>query len=155
VALDEVVGRALLDHPTTPSVVLEIDEDTPRVLADPGLLERVMANLIANACRFSPPDRVVTVRAEPLVTAEAFASGASPGTVRVLVVDHGGGVPSSSWEEMFVPFQRLGDQHASGGVGLGLAIARGFMDAMGGSVAPQQTPGGGLTMVVSLPVAAS
>ena len=56
---------------------------------------------------------------------------------------------------MFQPFQRIVDHHGSGeGVGLGLAIARGFVEAMRGELAVEDTPGGGTTMVISLPVAA-
>jgi two-component system sensor histidine kinase KdpD len=55
---------------------------------------------------------------------------------------------------MFVPFQRLGDTDNTTGVGLGLALSRGLTEAMGGTLEPEETPGGGLTMVVSLPAAA-
>jgi two-component system, OmpR family, sensor histidine kinase KdpD len=54
---------------------------------------------------------------------------------------------------MFAPFQRLGDTDNTTGVGLGLALSRGLTEAMGGSLTPQETPGGGLTMIVSLPSA--
>src|SRR6185312_5815983 len=111
-------------------------DDLPLVLADAGLLERVVANLVHNACRFSPPDRAVQVRART-------GTGTS---VLLDVVDHGPGVAPEHRAEMFLPFQRLGDHDSATGVGLGLAIARGFTEAMGGTITPSTTSGGGLTM---------
>jgi two-component system sensor histidine kinase KdpD len=73
--------------------------------------------------------------------------------VELRVVDHGRGLPKRATESVFTPCQRLGDRDASGGLGLGLSVARGFVDAMGGSIRAEDTPGGGLTIVVSLPVA--
>jgi two-component system sensor histidine kinase KdpD len=69
------------------------------------------------------------------------------------VVDRGPGVPETGWDSMFIPFQRLGDHTSHGGLGLGLAVAKGFTEAMGGQLRPSPTPGGGLTMTVSLPLA--
>src|SRR2546421_5292960 len=136
VALDEVVARAV-----PAGVRIAVGDDLPLVRADPGLLERVVANLVSNAVRAS--DRVVV---------DAVAA---PSTVDLRVVDHGRGVPVGDRERMFAPFQRLDDRTADGGLGLGLAIARGFTEAMGGRLTPADTPGGGLTMTVTLPRAAS
>ena len=140
-ALDEVVSRALLDH-RGGAVRNDVPDDLPLVLVDPGLLERVVANLVENAVRYSPPDGRVRV-------------GARSDGRRVLlqVVDHGPGVPRERWGRMFVPFQRLTDTRPDGGLGLGLAIAAGFTEAMGGSLDPSDTAGGGLTMTLTLPVA--
>jgi two-component system sensor histidine kinase KdpD len=113
------------------------------VYADGALLERVVGNLLVNAAAYSPPDAPCAVR----------ASVNGDGKVSIAVVDHGPGVPSASWSDMFRPFQRLGDNHNDTGVGLGLAIAQGFTDAMGATITPSDTPGGGLTMTVTLPVA--
>jgi two-component system sensor histidine kinase KdpD len=135
VAVDEIVARALLHAGA--NVMTSIDDALPLVLADPGLLERVVANLVDNAIRAS--DRV-TVRAS-----------ASPSTVDVQVVDRGDGIPAGDRDRIFAPFQRLDDRTAGGGLGLGLAIVRGFTEAMGGTVVPSDTPGGGLTMTVTLP----
>jgi K+-sensing histidine kinase KdpD len=141
VAVDEVVARALLDRHLG-EVVNAVDDDLPLALADPGLLERVLANLVDNAHRHASARPSVEVRAQATATA-----------VEVMVVDHGPGVPESEWDRIFVPFQRLDDRSGDAGVGLGLAIARGFTDAMGGTVRPGATPGGGLTMTVTLPLA--
>jgi two-component system sensor histidine kinase KdpD len=113
-----------------------------RPLADPGLLERALANLIHNAIRFSPPTAPARITA-----------GAVDGLVDVRVVDRGPGVPPEERGRLFIPFQRLGDSAQGEGVGLGLAVAKGFVEAMGGEIEVEDTPGGGLTMVVRLRVA--
>jgi two-component system sensor histidine kinase KdpD len=138
VALDEVVGRALIDR-RFDDVANDIDDDLPMAYADAGLLERVVANLVDNAHRHSPAGSRVEVRGR-----------AGDGSVQIAVVDHGVGVSDGDWDKMFVPFQRLHDRSTDISVGLGLAIARGFTDAMGGSVTPSHSPGGGLTMTVTL-----
>ncbi|WP_147133042.1 ATP-binding protein [Stackebrandtia albiflava] len=122
-------------------VEVAITDDLPEVSADPGLLERILVNLIGNALRYSPGEPVS-------VTASAHL-----GRVELRVVDHGPGVPDDAHETMFTPFQRLGDRDNSVGVGLGLALSRGLAEAMGGTLSPEATPGGGLTMVLSLPQA--
>jgi two-component system, OmpR family, sensor histidine kinase KdpD len=114
--------------------------DLPLVRADPGLLERVLANLTENALRYSPPDR------PPMITASALGP-----VVEIRVIDHGPGIAEDRWDDVFLPFQRLGDRDNHTGVGLGLALARGLTEAMGGTLTPAHTPGGGLTMVVALP----
>jgi two-component system sensor histidine kinase KdpD len=111
------------------------------VHVDPVLLERAVANLLANAFRYSPPDRPVTVRA-------MAADGAG---VELRVEDGGPGIPRTERARVFQPFQRLDDSPEAAGVGLGLAVARGFVTAMDGTVAVDETPGGGTTIVVSLP----
>ncbi|HET7396932.1 MAG TPA: DUF4118 domain-containing protein [Intrasporangium sp.] len=148
VALDEVVARALLHDDRW--VTVDVPEDLPLVRADAGLLERVVANLVDNALRHGPDDRPVEVRARTMTGGPAGPAHAS--VVGLCVADHGPGIPPAQWDAIFAPFQRLGDRDASTGVGLGLAIARGFTEAMGGSLIPSATPGGGFTMTVSLPV---
>jgi two-component system sensor histidine kinase KdpD len=140
-SLDEALPLAVAGTPPD-SVSLEIAETTPWVLTDAGLLERVVANLVSNAVRVS---RGTPVR----VMAHVL-----PDTVEILVVDQGPGVAPDQMERMFEPFQRLSDAKP-GGLGLGLAVARGLTEAIGGSLAAEDTPGGGLTMVLSLPRAAS
>jgi K+-sensing histidine kinase KdpD len=146
-ALDEVVGRALLGHPSR-LVTVDVPDDLPFVLADAGLLERVVANLVDNASRFSPAGVPVEVYAGVPASGDGLAG--RPPAVLLAVRDHGPGVDPQRWEEMFVPFQRLGDSSA-GGVGLGLAIARGLCSAMDVSLTPSTTEGGGLTMTMSIP----
>jgi two-component system sensor histidine kinase KdpD len=109
------------------------------VLADPGLLERVVANLLANA----------------LTHGEGSSVGVGVVGRRdradLIISDRGPGVPADRLESVFAPFQRRGDRDNRSGVGLGLAVARGFTEAMGGTLHAEATSGGGLTMIVSLP----
>jgi two-component system sensor histidine kinase KdpD len=142
IGMDEVVPAALASlGDRGRSVQVEVPETLPRIHADPGLLERAVANIVANALAWSPPDQPVQV------TAARHGD-----QVELQVVDHGPGVPAGDHGHLFQPFQRLGDA-ASGGVGLGLAVARGFLDAMHGQIVPEDTPGGGLTMRIGLPIA--
>ncbi|MFD4699190.1 DUF4118 domain-containing protein [Streptomyces niveus] len=136
--LDEVVPMALLGVPEG-SVVLDIPESLPMVAVDPGLLERAVANIVENAVKYSPDGTRVNVSASSL--------GAR---VQLRVVDRGPGVPDEAKERIFEPFQRHGDAPRGAGVGLGLAVARGFVDAMDGTLTAEDTPGGGLTMVLDL-----
>ena len=184
VALDEVVARALLaDHHA--AVRVDVDDDLPLVQTDAALLERVVANLVENAVRFSGSAPPVEVRAEvrdegrasrgPGSTgAESTGAGSTgagstgagstgPGStgpaggavVLLHVVDHGPGVPPEDHAQLFAPFRQLGDRGTGSHVGLGLAIVQGFCEAMGAGIEPSTTPGGGLTMTVTLPVAAA
>ena len=143
VSLDEIVPRALAGVPGD-HVDLEVSEQLPLVFVDPGLLERALANIIENAVRHAPDERRVRVCAE-----------VSAGEVVLRVVDRGPGVPDDLKDDVFRAFQRLGDRPEGDGVGLGLAVARGFVEANGGTVEAEDTPGGGLTMVVRLPVPAA
>ena len=122
-------------------VELDIPEDLPMIRADAGLLERVLANLVANADRHLPAGRKVRI-----------AAHRDADVVAVQVIDNGPGVATERMGEIFAPFQHFGDRSTTG-LGLGLAIARGFTQAMGGSLSPSRTPGGGLTMTVTLEVA--
>ncbi|WP_144119315.1 sensor histidine kinase [Catellatospora sichuanensis] len=139
--LDEAVPTAL-DELGAPGreVRVRIPDDLSAVRADPGLLQRVLVNVVSNALRFSPPDR------PPLVTASEHGD-----VVELRIVDHGPGIPEEQRDHVFLPFQRLGDRDNDTGVGLGLALSRGLAEAMGGTLLPETTPGGGLTMVLNLP----
>ncbi|MFD6230280.1 ATP-binding protein [Streptomyces sp. NPDC060232] len=139
--LDEVVPRALHGVPDG-SVELDIPETLPMVAVDRGLLERAVANIVENAVKYSPAGHCV------LVSASAIAD-----RVELRVVDRGPGIPDEAKDRVFEPFQRYGDAPAGAGVGLGLAVARGFTEAVGGTLAAEDTPGGGLTMVLTLPTA--
>ncbi|HSL10323.1 MAG TPA: DUF4118 domain-containing protein [Actinomycetota bacterium] len=143
VGLDEVVPRALATLPSAGrDVEVELPETLPRVDVDPELLERAVANVVSNARQWSPAGAHVRVR-----------GSARDGVVELRVVDRGPGVPPGERDRMFLPFQRLGDRPGTNGVGLGLAVARGFVEAMGGRVAIEDTPGGGLTMVFAFEAA--
>ena len=140
VGAEEVVPRALDDlGPAGRTVRAIVPDDLPVLLADPGLLERVLVNLVGNALRYSPPGR------PPVVTASTLGD-----MMERRVVDHGPGIPEDRWNDVFLPFQRLGDRDNHTGVGLGLALSRGLTEAMGGTLTPEETPGGGLTMVLAL-----
>ncbi|MFC5719928.1 ATP-binding protein [Streptomyces gamaensis] len=142
-AVAEVLPLALDTLPeTTVPVSAQDVTAVPDLLADPPLLERVLANLVANATRHSPPGGSVTVAASVL----------GP-RVELRVIDRGPGIRAADRERAFAPFQRLGDTDNTTGLGLGLALSRGLTEAMGGTLTPEDTPGGGLTMVVSLPAA--
>jgi two-component system, OmpR family, sensor histidine kinase KdpD len=143
--LEEVVSRSLDDlGPAARAVLVEMPEDLPEVRVDPAILERVIANLTANALRYSPEG------SPPLLRASALGD-----RVELRIVDRGPGIPEADRDRVFVPFQRLGDTDNTTGVGLGLALSRGLAEAMGGSLEPEETPGGGLTMTISLPAAPS
>jgi two-component system sensor histidine kinase KdpD len=130
-----------LDVQERARIELDWPADVPAALADPGLLEHVVANLVGNAVRHAPAGPV------------ALTAGAVGDHVELQVIDHGPGVASVDRDVLFAPFQRLGDSPAGQGVGLGLAVARGLTEAMGGTLTAEDTPGGGLTMVVSLDAA--
>ncbi|MGQ7295148.1 DUF4118 domain-containing protein [Quadrisphaera sp. KR29] len=151
VALDEVVPRALagLAPEQAAGVVLDVPEDLPLVDADAGLLERALGNVVENALRHAVPH----APGRPVeVTAGVVDDGGRRVVVRV--VDRGPGIPDDRKAAAFSAFQRLGDAPGTLGVGLGLAVARGLVEASGGTVEADDTPGGGLTVVFSLPVAA-
>ncbi len=141
--LSEIVARSLDDiGPAARSVTVDIPPDLPEVAVDPGILERVIANLTANALRYAPAG------VPPLLSGSALRD-----RVELRVIDRGPGIPAEFRSRMFVPFQRLGDTDNTTGVGLGLALSRGLTEAMGGTLEPDETPGGGLTMTLSLPAA--
>ena len=142
VSLDEVLHQALRGVPDQ-SVVDETDESLPLLMSDAGLLERAVANLVENAVRHSPADVPVRI----------CAAIVPNGTVQLRIVDRGPGVDDADRQRMFLPFQRLGDAPAGNGVGLGLAVARGLTEAVGATLEAEDTPGGGLTMVMSIPLA--
>ena len=138
--LDEVIPLALDTLGTAGrNVGIDLPQALPEVLADPALLERVIANVTANALRYSADNN------PPRLAASTHGN-----QVELRVIDNGPGVPHSDWERIFTPFQRLGDTDNTTGVGLGLALARGLTEAMGGHLIPEETPGGGLTMVIEL-----
>ncbi len=144
-SLEEIVAHALADlGPQARGVQLVTSYGLPLALADPALLERVVVNLLSNAIRYSPAG------APPTVTASALGD-----RVELRVIDRGPGIPAADRDRMFEPFERLGGDTSQAGAGLGLALSRGLTEAMHGTLTPEETPGGGLTMTVSLPVGGS
>jgi len=141
VALDDVVGGALDELRLSPGQVALDLAAVPMVEADGALLQRAVVNLLSNAIRFSPDG------SPPALSTSRFGD-----RVQLRVVDRGPGIPSDKRDEIFVPFQRLGDVDNSAGIGLGLSLSKGFVEAMGGQLEAEDTPGGGLTMVIELPV---
>jgi two-component system sensor histidine kinase KdpD len=139
VAIDEVAPAALLGLDGPPRLDIDVPDGFPLVLADPGLLERVLGNLFSNALRHSPPARPPRLHAQLL-----------DGTIALEVADHGPGVADELKEHIFEPFARLDDRQP--GIGLGLAVARGFTEAMGGTITALDTDGGGLTIRLTLPM---
>ncbi|CAN5467875.1 sensor histidine kinase KdpD [soil metagenome] len=139
VALDDVVGGALDELGLAPGEVeLDLAPVAP-VRADPVLLQRAVVNVLSNALRYAPAGIV------PVVATSELGD-----RVQLRVIDRGPGIPSDQRDTVFVPFQRLGDTDNSTGLGLGLALSQGFVEAMGGTVEAEETPGGGLTMVLEL-----
>jgi two-component system, OmpR family, sensor histidine kinase KdpD len=124
------------------AVSIDLPEQLPEVLTDPALLERVIANITANAVRFAPDGH------PPVLAASTHG-----GWVEIRIVDRGPGIAVEDRDRMFTPFQRLGDTDNTTGTGLGLALSRGLTEAMGGELIPEDTPGGGLTMIIRLPAA--
>jgi two-component system sensor histidine kinase KdpD len=153
---DEIVAQALagLDNA---NIAVDVAENLPAVLADPGLLERVVANVVDNALRHGvlatprPVDVDGDGRIDPDEPAIAVRASTYADRVELRVVDHGKGLPKRATASIFTPFQRLGDRDTTNGLGLGLSVAKGFIDAMGGTIRAEDTPGGGLTIVISLP----
>jgi two-component system sensor histidine kinase KdpD len=136
-SLEEVVPIAV--EPWLSELALDVPEDLPLVHTDPGLFERVVANVVSNAVRHSPPGVKVL-----------FTASAARDSVELRVADAGPGVPDDRKATMFEPFQRL-DDTSTGGLGLGLAVASGLAAAVGARIAAEDTPGGGLTMVLTVP----
>jgi two-component system, OmpR family, sensor histidine kinase KdpD len=137
----DVVFPALDELGLGPGAVqLDLADDVRPMLADAVLLQRVVVNLLANAVRHNPPGERVRL------AASTFQS-----RTELRVVDRGPGIPPERRDEVFTPFQRLGDTDNEVGLGLGLALSKGFVEGMEGTLEADDTPGGGLTMVITLP----
>ncbi|MEP6559475.1 MAG: DUF4118 domain-containing protein [Nakamurella sp.] len=147
VSVDEVVHRALIGIPFG-RIRDSMPDDLPLVDTDAGLLERVIANITANAVRHSPDGGTVRLMAGEI-------SDDQGRRVQIRIADNGPGVAQDDRETMFAPFQRLGDVPSGSGLGLGLAVARGLAEAVDATIEVEDTPGGGLTMIVTVPVAAA
>lgn len=143
--LDEVVQQALLSISRGSTGLgasridrVKVDVGDAVVMADPGLLERVLANLIDNSLRYADG---------AMVCITAHREGER---IHVSVADQGPGISEGSADQLFEPFQSCGDRDNEHGVGLGLSVAQGFVAAMGGTIAAAVTPGGGLTVLIDL-----
>lgn len=145
VGLDDIVPLALdeLDAGSD-QVEVRVPDSLPEAHCDAALVQRVIVNLVSNALRYSPAGSPV------IVSASSFGD-----RLEVRITDRGPGIPQSKLAEAFQPFQRLGDTDNTTGVGLGLALSKGFMEAMGGALEAEDTPGGGLTMVMTLSASTS
>ncbi len=145
VGLEDVVPAALDElGPAARLITVRLADDLAAVRADPGLLDRVLVNVVGNALRYSPDGRPPEITGRP-----------TGDRVELRVIDHGPGIPPGDRERVFQAFQRLGDRDNHTGVGLGLALSRGLTEAMAGTLTPEETPGGGLTMVLTLPMGTS
>jgi len=142
--LGEIIACSLDGFgPAARAVTVDFPPDLPQVMVDPPIMERIIVNLAGNALRYSPAG------SPPVLTADARGD-----RVELRVIDRGPGIPEADRDRAFMPFQRLGDTGKTTGVGLGLTVSRGLTEAMGGTLEPEKTPGGGLTMTISLPAAA-
>lgn len=144
----EVIPAALHGVPAG-AVRVDLPANMPEIDADAGMLERVIANIVENAVKYAPNTDIVLVGAAGGLS-NVVLDGRPAGELRI--IDHGQGVPAANVLQMFQPFQRLDDVPAATGVGLGLAVAKGFIEAMGGTLTAEETPAGGLTMVLRLPL---
>jgi two-component system sensor histidine kinase KdpD len=138
-AVDELLHAALKSIDTQGrDLDIDMSDDLPGFITDPLLVERIIAIVVHNACRFSPSDQPVRISA-----------GVSGGFVQVLVIDRGPGMTLAKRAAIFAPFQRRNDEQS--GADLGLAVASGFAELLGGHLRFEDTPGGGLTVVIELP----
>ena len=143
VALEDIVAAALSGLSVNGRQLdVDVPETVPLVEADPALLERAVANVVSNALAWSPEEQPVRIEASPV-----------QGRVCLRVIDRGPGIPLTQRARVFEPFSRLGDRSHDAGVGLGLAVAHGFVTAMQGDISVDDTPGGGLTVTISLAAA--
>lgn len=133
----EVLAAVLQEQPEHRSeVTVDIPPDLPAARGDHGLLQRCLANLLRNALSHGAPPVVVRARARA-------------DSVEIQVIDHGPGIPAERRESLFIPFLNRSD--TGSGLGLGLAVVSGFIEAMNGEIRVSDTPGGGTTMTLSLP----
>jgi two-component system sensor histidine kinase KdpD len=139
--LGDVVHAAVASVPEADDMVIELPAQPVHLVTDPVLLERVIANIVGNASRFSPSD------SRPYLF---FSRGRT--WIELRVVDHGPGVSPDRFHQMFQPFTRFDHADSEAGLGLGLAIARTLAHAIGAEIRAESTVGGGLTMVIAIPL---
>jgi two-component system sensor histidine kinase KdpD len=118
-------------------IVLKFDDDLPLVRFDYGLILQALTNLVDNALRYERPDLQIELR-----------GNTSQGEARVLVINHGETITAEEREHLMEPFYHGKDGH----IGLGLAIAKGVVEAHRGRLWLEDTPGGGATFIIALPL---
>ena len=142
--LEEVVGSALKVMGSTlgnHSVSVRLPEDLPLLEFDAVLMERVLANLLDNAAKYTPTGSSI----------EIGAAADSGDTIAIWVEDNGPGLPAGREEEIFKKFERGQKESATPGVGLGLAICRAIVEAHGGTIHAENREGGGARFIFNLP----
>ncbi|BBE21340.1 sensor histidine kinase [Arthrobacter sp. MN05-02] len=138
---EDVILPALEELDLGPGdVALDLPAESQLLRADAVLLQRVLVNLLSNASRYA------SGRETPVLSVSDFG-----GRTELRIIDHGPGIADDRKDQVFMPFQRLGDTDNDTGLGLGMALAKGFVEGMGGLLTLEDTPGGGLTSVISLP----
>jgi two-component system sensor histidine kinase KdpD len=139
VTIGSIVTHALASVDTTGHTLdIDVGSDLPRLNTDPVLAQRALAIFIANACRFSPTGSPIRVSA-----------GSTGDAIEILVIDRGPGVTRAQLSALFEPVQR---HNGESGTSLGLWVASGFMELLGGEIRTEDTPGGGLTMILQFPL---
>jgi two-component system sensor histidine kinase KdpD len=142
-SFQDLVPQVLASIPIKVDAInLSYAADLPEIRTDSGLLERALANLISNALTHGSSSK------KPSVTLSRYQQN-----VQIRIIDYGPGIDLTNLSQTFTPFRRLGDVNNNKGVGLGLALSKGLVEAIGGSLSLEETPGGGLTVVVSIPIA--
>jgi two-component system sensor histidine kinase KdpD len=139
--LGDVVHAAVASVPEADCLAIDLPTQPVRVVTDPVLLERVIANIVGNALRFSPPD-----------SCPGLVVSRGRTWIEMRIVDHGPGVAPDRHHQMFQPFTRLDCADSENGLGLGLAIARTLANAIGVEIRAETTAGGGLTIVIAIPL---
>jgi two-component system sensor histidine kinase KdpD len=140
-SLADVVDEAVAITDPRSVVKIDLPADLPPIDVDPGILERAIGNLLENADRYTPDGGIVYIH-----------GGLVDDRVEVRIIDQGPGIPPMFRDRILRPFERLEQAPESAGVGLGLAVASGFIAALDGDLSIEDTPGGGTTMVIALPV---
>jgi two-component system sensor histidine kinase KdpD len=122
-------------------VDVDVPEGLPAAYCDFALLERSLHNVVTNALRHGGDTPV------------RLTVGVVGKEIRVCTIDRGPGIPMHLRDKVMAPFQQLGDARSADGVGLGMSIAQGFVQAMHGRLELDDTPGGGLTVIIAVPIA--
>lgn len=143
VAPTDLVARTVshIDPSLVPAQLrIEVPRNLPLVKTDAGLVERILENLLSNAAKHTQHGVKID-------------AGLDSGHVVIRVIDYGPGLSDERKKQLFTPFTRLGDTTNTRGLGLGAAVAKGLAEGVGGELTADDTPGGGLTMVLALPLA--